>query len=78
MPFVRRLSDHVVVSAGYSGQGVALAPLFGKILAETLAGQIARLDVLERLPVPRFIGGTALRYPLLVAGLTYYALRDRL
>lgn len=78
LPFARRLSDHVLVSAGYSGQGVALAPLYGKILAEALAGQIGRLDILERLPVPRFIGGTALRYPLLVAGLTYYALRDRL
>lgn len=78
LPFVRRLSDHVLVSAGYSGQGVALAPLFGKILAEAIAGQIGRMDLLERLPVPRFIGGTALRYPLLVAGLTYYALRDRI
>lgn len=78
LPFARRLSDHVLVSAGYSGQGVALAPLYGKILAEALAGQIGRLDLLERLPVPRFVGGTTLRYPLLVAGLTYYALRDRL
>ncbi|OYX84154.1 MAG: hypothetical protein B7Y84_17320, partial [Azorhizobium sp. 32-67-21] len=69
LPFVRRLSPHVLVSAGYSGQGVALAPLFGKILAETLAGQIGQMDVLGRLPVPRFFGGTALRYPLLVAGL---------
>ncbi|WP_127088494.1 NAD(P)/FAD-dependent oxidoreductase [Aquabacter cavernae] len=78
LPFARRLSDHVLVSAGYSGQGVALAPFYGKILAEALAGQIGQLDILERLPVPRFIGGTALRYPLLVAGLTYYALRDRI
>ncbi len=78
LPFVRRLSDHVLTSAGYSGQGVAIAPLYGQILAEAIAGQIGRMDVLERLPVPRFIGGTALRYPLLVAGLTYYALRDRL
>ncbi|TCT05189.1 NAD(P)/FAD-dependent oxidoreductase [Aquabacter spiritensis] len=78
LPFVRRLSDHVLVAAGYSGQGVAIAPLYGKILAEAIAGQIGRMDVLERLPVPRFFGGTALRYPLLVAGLTYYALRDRI
>ncbi|MFG1399412.1 NAD(P)/FAD-dependent oxidoreductase [Roseixanthobacter pseudopolyaromaticivorans] len=77
-PFVRRLSPHVLVSAGYSGQGVALAPLFGKILAETVRGQVGRLDLLERLPVPPFFGGTLLRYPLLVAGLSYYALRDRL
>ncbi|MFH1558254.1 MAG: FAD-binding oxidoreductase [Pseudomonadota bacterium] len=77
-PFVRRLSPHVLASAGYSGQGVVLAPLFGKILAEAVRGQMGRLDLLERLPVPPFIGGTLLRYPLLVAGLSYYALRDRL
>jgi len=78
LPFVRRLSDHVLVSAGYSGQGVALAPLFGKILAEAVRGQMERFDVLQRLPVPPFPGGTLMRYPLLVAGLSYYALRDRL
>lgn len=78
LPFVRRLSQRVLVSAGYSGQGVALAPLFGKILAEAVAGQLARFDLLERLPVPAFPGGRALRYPLMVAGLSYYALRDRL
>ncbi|MFG1425597.1 NAD(P)/FAD-dependent oxidoreductase [Roseixanthobacter glucoisosaccharinicivorans] len=77
-PFVRRLSPYVLASAGYSGQGVVLAPLFGKILAEAVRGQVGRLDLLERLPVPPFIGGTLLRYPLLVAGLSYYALRDRL
>ncbi|MFG1393485.1 NAD(P)/FAD-dependent oxidoreductase [Xanthobacter agilis] len=78
LPFVRRLSDHVLVSAAYSGHGVALAPLFGKILAEAVRGQLERFDLLGRLPVPAFPGGTLLRYPLLVAGLSYYALRDRL
>lgn len=78
LPFVRRLSDHVLVSAGYCGQGVALAPLFGKILAEAVRGQMERFDLLQRLPVPPFPGGILMRYPLLVAGLSYYALRDRL
>lgn len=77
-PFVRRLSERVLVAAGYSGQGVLLAPLFGRILAEAVAGRLDRLATLERFPVPAFPGGTALRYPLLVAGLSYYALRDRL
>ncbi len=77
-PYVRRLSERVLVAAGYSGQGVLLAPLFGQILAEAVAGRLDRLQLLERFPVPAFPGGTALRYPLLVAGLSYYALRDRL
>lgn len=78
LPFVRRLSDRVLVAAGYSGQGVALAPLFGKLLAEAVRGQAERFDLLARLPVPPFPGGNLLRYPLMVAGLSYYALRDRL
>ena len=77
-PFVRRQSERVLVAAGYSGQGVLLAPLFGRILAEAVSGRLERLALLERFPVPAFPGGTALRYPLLVAGLSYYALRDRL
>lgn len=54
LPFVRRLSDHVLVSAACSGHGVALAPLFGKILAEAVQGQLERFDLLGRLPVPGF------------------------
>ncbi len=37
-PYVRRLSERVLVAAGYSGQGVLLAPLFGQILAEAVRG----------------------------------------
>lgn len=78
MPFVRRLSPHVLTAAGYSGQGVLLAPLFGQILAEAVRGQFGRFDLLGRLPVPAFPGGRWMRWPLLAAGLSYYALRDRL
>ncbi|MGQ3673151.1 NAD(P)/FAD-dependent oxidoreductase [Xanthobacter sp. TB0136] len=76
LPYVRRRSGRVLVSAGYSGQGVALAPLFGKILAEAVLKRPERLELLEKLPVPPFPGGPMMRYPLMVAGLTWYALRD--
>ena len=77
-PFVRRLSADVLVSAGYSGQGVVLAPYFGKLMARALSGDGHDLDLLGRLPVPPFPGGRWLRRPILAAGLSYYALRDRL
>lgn len=77
-PFVRRLSPNVFVSAGYSGQGVVLAPYFGKLLARAVSGDSRDIDLLSQLPVPAFFGGKALRWPALVAGLSYYALRDRL
>jgi gamma-glutamylputrescine oxidase len=78
MPFVRKLSPRVLTAAGYSGQGVMLAPYFGMLLAHAIKGQLGEMDLLARLPVPPFPGGPLMRWPLLVAGLSYYALRDRL
>lgn len=78
MPFVRKLSPRVLTAAGYSGQGVMLAPYFGKLLARAVKGQLGEFDLLARLPVPAFPGGPLMRWPLLVAGMSYYALRDRL
>jgi gamma-glutamylputrescine oxidase len=78
LPLVRRAAPNVLVAAGYSGQGLALAPLFGHILAEAAMEPDARLDLLMRLPTSAFPGGAWLRHPLLVAAMSYFALRDRL
>ncbi len=78
LPVVRRLAPGISAAAGYSGHGLALAPYFGRLLGEAVAARPAALDVLERLPVPAFPGGPALRRPLLWAAMTWYALRDRL
>ncbi len=77
-PFVRNLAPNVWTSAGYSGQGVVLAPYFGKLLARAVTGDARDIELLSRLPTPAFFGGRTLRWPALVAGLSYYALRDRL
>ncbi|MGN6422739.1 MAG: NAD(P)/FAD-dependent oxidoreductase [Asticcacaulis sp.] len=77
-PFVRRLKPNILVSAGYSGQGVVLAPYFGRLLARAVLGDDRDVELLSRLPAPAFFGGRLLRWPALVAGLSYYALRDRL
>ncbi len=78
VPFVRQITPGVVAAAGYSGQGVMLAPYFGKVLAQASLGEMSGLDLLSRLPNPAFPGGKLLRWPALVAGLSWYALRDRL
>lgn len=77
-PFVRAVTKNVLTAAGYSGQGVLLAPMFGKILADAVKGRLGGFDLLSRLPVPAFPGGTWLRKPILVAAMSYFALRDRL
>jgi gamma-glutamylputrescine oxidase len=77
-PLIRRLAPNVLMAAGYSGQGVSLAPFAGYVLAEAVAGTLERFDCLARLPVPAFPGGTALRHPLMILAMLWYAMRDRL
>jgi gamma-glutamylputrescine oxidase len=78
LPYVGEPMAGVLAAAGYSGQGVMLAPYFGKLLAQTALGEAALLDPLKRLPTPAFPGGKWLRWPALAAGMSWYALRDRL
>jgi gamma-glutamylputrescine oxidase len=77
VPYVRELEPGVWTAAGYSGQGVMLAPWFGAILARATLGQREEADLLSTLPCPPFPGGRLLRWPALVAGMSWYALRDR-
>lgn len=65
-------------ASGYSGHGVAMATLAGKLMAQAIGGQAGGFDVMASLPQARFPGGAALRWPLLVAAMTWYSLRDRL
>ena len=79
MPHFGRLGKHSTYFAqGYSGQGVALATLAGKLIADALAGEAENFDLFGRIPTRSFPGGDLLRWPGMVLGMTYYALRDRL
>lgn len=78
MPHFGRLEPNIFFAHGYSGQGINIATLGGKLVAEALAGQAERFDVMAKLKTPKFPGGTWLRYPGLVAGMLFYAMKDRL
>ena len=77
MPFFDRVEDNLFVAQGYSGHGVALATLGGKLMAEALSGSTEKFDAFAAMPTPTFPGGTLLRWPGLVAGMLYYSMRDR-
>jgi gamma-glutamylputrescine oxidase len=76
LPYIRRARPGIYAAAGYSGQGIALAPFAGKVLAEAIAGNPGKLDTFAALPIPTFPGGALLRFPALVAAMTWYRLRD--
>ncbi|RWP34045.1 FAD-binding oxidoreductase [Mesorhizobium sp.] len=77
-PFVREVMPNVISVGGYSGHGVMLSNFFGKLYAETVAGNRDRLRLIEDLNIPAFPGGRRLRAPLLFLALNWYALRDRI
>ncbi len=78
LPHVGRAAPGVLSGAGFSGQGVALSGMAGRVMAEAVMGQEEGLATLGSLPVPAFPGGAAFRAPLLTLAMTWYALRDRL
>ncbi|MGR4067657.1 NAD(P)/FAD-dependent oxidoreductase [Billgrantia sp. C5P2] len=77
-PDFGRLGHNVYYAQGYSGHGMALAGLAGKLVGETIAGQSERFDIFAAMPHRRFPGGERLRTPLLVLATAFYKLRDRL
>ncbi len=78
LPAYGRLDSDTYYAQGFSGQGVALTSLAGKVIAEAIGGDSARFDLLASVPTPAFPGGTLLRWPSLVAGMFYHAMLDRL
>ena len=73
-----RTWSNVYYLQGFSGHGLALTGLAGKLVAEAIAGDAERFDTFARIQHRAFPGGRLLRTPALVAGMAYYRLRDML
>jgi gamma-glutamylputrescine oxidase len=77
-PDFGHLAPNVLYLQGFSGHGIALAGMAGRLAADAVAGQAERFDLFGRLPHRVFPGGPALRTPALVLGMLWYRLRDLL
>jgi gamma-glutamylputrescine oxidase len=77
-PHFGRLAPNLYFLQGFSGHGIALTGMAGKLVAEAIAGSAERFDVLARIPHRNFPGGAALRRPALVLAMLYYRLKDLL
>jgi len=78
IPDFGRLAPNVFYAQGFSGQGINIATLAGKLMAEAVSGQAERFDCISEIKIPNFPGGTLLRYPGLMMGVLWYTLKDRL
>lgn len=75
-PDFGRLGDNLYYLQGFSGHGVALTGMAGRLVAQALAGQAEQFDMFARLSHRRFPGGAYLRTPSLVLGMLYHRLWD--
>jgi len=77
-PHFGRLAPNVYFLQGFSGHGIALTGIAGKLVADAIRGTAERFDVFARIPHANFPGGAALRRPGLVLAMLWYRLRDLL
>lgn len=78
LPNLGRVSPTTFYAQGYSGHGVALTGIAGRVIAEAVAGTAERFDVFARIPHLPFPGGRRLRMPALVLAMLWFRLRDLL
>ncbi|RCV91159.1 NAD(P)/FAD-dependent oxidoreductase [Billgrantia montanilacus] len=77
-PDFGRIGHNLYYAQGYSGHGMALAGLAGRLMSDAIADQSERFDLFAAMPHRRFPGGDRLRTPLLLLATSFYKLRDRL
>jgi gamma-glutamylputrescine oxidase len=77
-PHFGRLEPNIYFLQGFSGHGMVLTGIAGRIVAETIAGQAERFDIYARLKHHDFPGGMLLRRPTLVLAMLWFRLRDLL
>ena len=77
-PDFGRIGANVYYLQGFSGHGLALTGLAGKLVAEAICGDAERFDTFARIRHRNFPGGQLLRTPALVLGMAYYQVRDML
>ncbi|PJG85469.1 NAD(P)/FAD-dependent oxidoreductase [Conservatibacter flavescens] len=76
-PHFGQLHNNVYFAQGYSGHGVALSGLAGRIISEAICGDATRLQIFERLKVPSLYGGKLVKKLALAVGKPYYRMLDR-
>jgi gamma-glutamylputrescine oxidase len=77
-PDFGRVTPHIYYLQGFSGHGIALTGVAGRLAAEAIAGHAERFDLFTRLQHRNFPGGELFRTPALVLAMAWYRLRDLL
>ena len=76
--FGELMNNNLIFAQGYSGHGLALSVLAGKLICEKISGKHERFDLFSKIN-HRFIpGGDILRRPIYSSAILYYKIRDKI
>ncbi|NIV16827.1 MAG: FAD-dependent oxidoreductase [Woeseiaceae bacterium] len=78
VPQLGRISPNVFYCQGYSGHGVNVTHLAGRIMADAVAGTLEQFDLFAGVKPVVVPGAFVLSKPMVALGVMYYKIRDRL
>lgn len=78
VPQMGRVAANILYSQGYSGHGVNVTHIAGRILADAVAGKTEWFDLFAAVPPVVVPGAHRLAKPMVALGVFYYQVRDRL
>ena len=78
IPQIGKLTSNIYYSQGYSGHGVNMTHLAGKLISEAISGTMERFDLFNSIRPVSIPGTYFLRRPLLSLGVMLYKIKDLL
>ena len=78
LPHYTNLFPNVRSISGYSGHGVGMATLAGKLTADAINGDQQSFETFASIASSNFPGGPSFRSPLLVLAMLYHSLLDKI
>ena len=78
VPQMGRLYSDVFYSQGYSGHGVNVTQLAGRIMADAVGGTLEQFDMFANVKPLVIPGAHVFQKPMVTLGMMYYKMKDRL
>ena len=78
LPHIGAIDKNVLFAQGYSGHGLALTTMVGKMIAEVVLSQNSIFELFKKIEHRKFPGFGVIDTPLLVLAMSYFKLRDLL
>ena len=70
------MDNKLFYAHGYSGHGLALSTLAGKLITEKIQGNSDRFNLFSKIKHLKIPGGNFLRRPMYSSAIFYYKFRD--